>query len=395
MSRQIIIVTSHRVGESLGGVEKFIASFSEWCFLKNIETITISRALSVSPVKNFYGPILFDKIDETKPVKKMQLPYQLYYVGLTFFSLVALVTLLRLIKKSRLKNVNVIMIHAQDINFAALATVLAGKLIKVPTTIHQHGPYEKLLPSKHMRLLEQCINKVTSKLSDVIIATDKYTKSYLTTIVSTDRKINVIPVAVDTQHFETSSNGSVVNGDSFKIGYIGRLAPEKNIETLLYAFKEFKSVVNSPCKLVLVGDGDLSVILKQLTCKLGINESVEFEGFRADIRPALYNLDVFVLPSKVEGTPIALIEAMAAGKAIIASNIPSVCEIVDNGKDALLFDSNSISQLKDALLVLFNDPELRLKLGKKAKNRSRNYSVDIVFSKVLQSYKRTLSTYRS
>jgi glycosyltransferase involved in cell wall biosynthesis len=385
---ELVITTSHRVYDTLGGVEKFVESFSSWCGTHDIKVTVLSRSLSINPVKITYGQALIHRNEKIHFVKKVQLPFQLYYLGLSFFSLSAFIALLRLVKKSRLHGRKNLVFHSQDINFAALATVSVGKLMKIPTIIHQHGPYEKLLPSKNMRILEQSINKVTCCLCDFIIATDKYTKEYLTKIKINDKKIFVIPAAVENRFFEEIDCKACIDPLSiFKIGYIGRLSAEKNLEVLLFAFKEFRSTHSSECKLMIVGDGDLKSVLEKLTIHIGINESVEFTGFRTDIRPFLSTFDIFVLPSKIEGTPISLIEAMAAGKAIIASNIPAIREIIDDGKDALLFELNSYTQLKDKMSLLFSHPELRVKLGKNAKNKSQQYAADIVFSNFLELYK--------
>src|SRR5208283_3431516 len=113
---------------------------------------------------------------------------------------------------------------------------------------------------------------------------------------------------------------------------------------------------------VLVGDGKLRDPLKKLSSSLRIDNDVDFEGFQTNIVPFLSTLDVFVLPSKVEGTPISMIEAMAAGKAIAASRIPPIRAIVDDEKEALLFNPNASAELTAKLLALFNNSELRRKL---------------------------------
>jgi glycosyltransferase involved in cell wall biosynthesis len=383
LSTEIIIVTSHRVGESLGGVEKFITSLSEWCYRKNIQITTISRTLSFSPVKVTYGPIPVARIVETKSVKKIQLPFQLYYLGLGFFSLTALVVLLQLIKKSRLKNAKLMVLHSQDINFAALATVLAGKLSGTPTVIHQHGPYINLLRTKNMKIIEQSINRIVCKLSDRIVATDKYTQVYLLKIVSDTNKIRILPAGVEINLFRLKDDS---RSNDFKIGYVGRLSPEKNLETLILAFADFRRSINSTGRLLLIGDGESRASLEQLVAKLKIGRAVNFIGFRTNIKPFLSTFDVYVLPSNVEGTPISLLEAMAAGKAIVASNLPSINEIITDGKDAILFNPNNVEELTEALLKLYARVELRKRLGSNAQKTVTRYDVDKVFEKLVQIY---------
>lgn len=382
-----MIVASHRVSESFGGVEKFVISLSSWCDKNCFKVTVISRTLSILSVKTTHGSILESPHQETRLVKTVKLPFQLYYIGLSFFSLCAFIALLKHVKASRLKENKIIVLHSQDINFAALATVLAGKLSGIPTVIHQHGPYINLLRTKNMKIIEQSINKVVCKLSDRIIATDKYTQDYLLKNVSDPNKIRVLPAGVEINLFSSKDDSPQAKQDYFEIGYIGRLSPEKNLETLILAFADFRQSVNAPSRLILVGDGESRAPLEQLVERLKISEEVIFTGFRTNVKPFLSTFDVFILPSNVEGTPISLLEAMAAGKAIIASNLPSIREIVTNGKDALLFNSNNIGELTDALLRFHANPELRKKLGANAKKTVMDYDVNKVFEKLVQLYR--------
>ncbi len=397
----IVIITSHRVHDTLGGVEKFVTLFSSWCQKKGVKVTVLSRVLSLLPVKITRGAVSVPQEQRVKFVKKITLPFPIYYLCLSLFSLAAFIALLKLVKISRMSGNKLMILHSQELNFAAIATVLTGKLLKIPTVIHQHGPYIKLLPTKNMKIIEQSINKLVCKLSDVIIVTDKHTQNYLNRIVNDDEKIYVIPAGVDIHPLKNLKSEYDNNSlDHFKIGYIGRLSPEKNLETLILAFNDFKSIINYPCKLLIVGDGGLRTVLKQLVITLGINKHVEFTGFRTDIKPILSTLDLFVLPSKIEGTPISLLEAMSFGKAIIASNIPAIREILNDEKEAILFDPKSSEQLKKAMLRFYDDSSLRKKFGENAKKKASKYNIDDVCRRIFQVYceslrKKHLKSYRT
>jgi len=383
---ELIITSSHRIHDTIGGVEKFVASFSSWCIAKGIDVTIVSRVLSLKSIRITQNPVYSETNDRLKTVKKIQLSPQLYYLGLAVFSISAFFTLMRIIKRLRLHGSKLLVIHSQDTNFAALATVFAGKLLNVHTVIHQHGPYQELLSSKNMKMIEQNINKVTCRFSNLVIATDIYTAEYLKKLVSDKTRIRVIPAAVNINLYDIPEKEGFFNKSYFTIGYIGRLSTEKNLELLLRAFKEFKLVANVPCKLVLVGDGKLRLSLKQLATTLKINGDIVFTGFQKNILPFLSSFDVFVLPSKIEGTPISLIEAMAAGKAIIASKIPPIEAIVADEKEALLFNPDNSAELKDKLLAFFDDSELCKKLGSNARNKSKEYDAEIIFGQILKEY---------
>jgi glycosyltransferase involved in cell wall biosynthesis len=97
-------------------------------------------------------------------------------------------------------------------------------------------------------------------------------------------------------------------------------------------------------------------------------------------------MDVFVFLSESEGSPIAILEAMAAGKAIIASKIPAIREIVRNGKEAILVDPHSMVDLKRAMLLLFNDSDLRDELARKVRERAELYDIDRVYGQMVKLY---------
>jgi glycosyltransferase involved in cell wall biosynthesis len=388
----LLIVTSHRVSDTFGGVEKFVESYSKWCCERGIKTTVVSRSLSINPVKVSCGAKVKVPAEGNIAVKKIKMHFFFYYLGLASFSFLAFLYLLNLIKKLRLTCEKSIVIHSQAINFAALATVSAGRLTKTPTIIHQHGPYQNLIPSKLVKVIEQSINQVTCKLAGIIITTDDSSAQYIQRIASQNsNKLNVIPAGIDIKSFNVSKVKPKGPADCFKIGYVGRLSPEKNLDTLLLGFKSFIVSTGANCKLMLVGDGELRDSLKDLAIKLGINSFVEFTGFQKNVKAYLTLFDVFILPSKIEGTPISLMEAMSAGKAIITSGIPSIRQIIDDKKDGLLFDPNAARQLTDLITILYNNPSYRLYLGENAKEKSKQYDFSVVFSKILKCYYSVLS----
>ena len=117
-----------------------------------------------------------------------------------------------------------------------------------------------------------------------------------------------------------------------------------------------------------------------------MDDKVVFTGFRQDVNRLLSALDVFVLPSYTEGCPTALLEAMASGKAIIASNIPSVKDIVRDGKEAILVNPYDAEELKQAILRLYTSSSLRTELGHRAEKRAEAYSIYEICRRILKLY---------
>jgi glycosyltransferase involved in cell wall biosynthesis len=103
---------------------------------------------------------------------------------------------------------------------------------------------------------------------------------------------------------------------------------------------------------------------------LGVHERVRFLGHRDDVPALLAASDAFVLPSLFEGTPLALLEAMATGMPVVSSAIPGTDEVVSNGETGLLVRAGDPDALADALRRIVGEPELRARLGAAARRRA-------------------------
>ena len=145
--------------------------------------------------------------------------------------------------------------------------------------------------------------------------------------------------------------------------------PKKDHETLLRAVSLVPGVV-----LVLAGDGQLSEQLHTLADELGIASRVRFLGKRMDVPRLLKAVDVYVQPSLWEGFGIAALEAMAAGKPVVASNVPGLAEVI--GDAGLLFSIGNAGQLAQHISTLLGDANYRQRLGQAAQKRSWMFSLD-------------------
>jgi glycosyltransferase involved in cell wall biosynthesis len=140
------------------------------------------------------------------------------------------------------------------------------------------------------------------------------------------------------------------------VGYIGQLIARKDISTLLTAFAKWG---RDDARLVLVGEGDARGALDAQAKALGIINRVLFTGFRHDRLAWLKSFDVFVLPSHLEGIPRCLMEAMAAGIPVIASDIPGNRDIVHHEKTGLLFPLSDVGALATALDTMGSDAAVK------------------------------------
>jgi len=142
------------------------------------------------------------------------------------------------------------------------------------------------------------------------------------------------------------------------IGAIGRLEPQKGFDILIRALREIDGAT-----LVLVGDGSERGRLEELARELGVAERVAFIGWSDQVRGYLGSFDVFALPSRFEGFPLAVLEALLARAAVVAADVGSVAEAVRDGETGLLVPAEDPVALAAAMRRLLADEGLRRRLG--------------------------------
>jgi glycosyltransferase involved in cell wall biosynthesis len=152
----------------------------------------------------------------------------------------------------------------------------------------------------------------------------------------------------------------------------------------MYLLKAMAGVWQShpDTRLVYVGKGDLEAELKEEALRLGASNRVVFLGWRDDIPEIMNALDVFVLPSLNEGMGRVLVEAMAAGKPIVASRVGGILDLVKDGQNGLLVEPRDTSALCDAIEKLLADKTLRDAMGKRGKDLAQNFSVGTMVEKI-------------
>jgi len=146
------------------------------------------------------------------------------------------------------------------------------------------------------------------------------------------------------------------------VGMVGRLVPVKDHLTAFRALEHLPEV-----HLALIGDGELRQALSAEAGRLGIGPRVHFTGWVEDVPAVLAELDVVVLSSRNEGTPLALIEAAAAARPVVATNVGGVASVVVDGRTGCLVPPSRPEALAAALRRLLDDPAERLRLGEAAR----------------------------
>jgi glycosyltransferase involved in cell wall biosynthesis/peptidoglycan/xylan/chitin deacetylase (PgdA/CDA1 family) len=154
------------------------------------------------------------------------------------------------------------------------------------------------------------------------------------------------------------------------IGAVARLSPEKGLDRLVEAFARVRNA-RPAAQLTLVGDGPERARLESLAARLGLGGSVIFTGRQENVRPWLAGFDVFALPSLTEGIPLALLEAMAVGVPVVASDVGGIPEVVNSPACGRLVPPGDRGALEEALTELLGNPGARDALGRAGAARVR------------------------
>jgi glycosyltransferase involved in cell wall biosynthesis len=175
------------------------------------------------------------------------------------------------------------------------------------------------------------------------------------------RKVHVIPHGVPPSLHASRGNGRVP-----ELLFVGRLSPEKGLDVLLRALALLPGRL--PFHLTVAGDGPLRHELEGLACHLGLNGRVAWRGFCEQTADLLGVTDVCVVPSRAESFGLAVVEAMAAGVACVASCTGGIREMITNGLDGLLVAPDDPHALAERLEDVLTDRRLRTALGRAARD---------------------------
>jgi glycosyltransferase involved in cell wall biosynthesis len=266
---------------------------------------------------------------------------------------------------------------------------LAAWLAGVPIIVHTfHGHVLKGYFGRLKSWTFIQIERILARMSTRLITLSNGLKKELIELgVGNEKKFAVIPLGLELKPFLENEN----NRGTFKkelglseknllVGIVGRLVPIKGhryfldmANRLLEEFrgqslesenKSLKSGVKSTeIKFVIVGDGELRQELEENAKSLGIEEDVIFTGFRHDLKEVYADMDVLVLTSLNEGTPVSIIEAMASGKPVVANDVGGVSSLIKDNETGFLVKTHDGKALSEGVLKLMKDPDLRQKFG--------------------------------
>jgi glycosyltransferase involved in cell wall biosynthesis len=243
------------------------------------------------------------------------------------------------------------------------------------------------------------LEEESAKNATLMVTVSKYSSEKMVQFYDVDEaKIRIVPNGVDTQRFKPSEGGETIKrqigiDSKLCVLFVGRLIPRKGLPFLIEAakqvVKEFSETV-----FVVVGNGPLKNNLLAYLEKIKLSANFVFLGdVDESVLPALYNCsDVFALPSIQEGQGIALLEAQATAKPVVAFDVGGVHEAMLDKETGLLVKPDS-RELAESILRLLANWSLREKMGSKGREFvSDNFSWDVCAQKMLQVYREASAT---
>lgn len=280
-----------------------------------------------------------------------------------------------------------------------IAALCAGVPVKVHT-FHGHifDGYFSPLKAKLFLLIERTLALITDKVitvSDLIQA--EIVGRLKVTGVS---KSLVMPLGLELEKFVDCHKNkgrlrSRIGADdsTLLVGIVGRLVPIKNHKMFIDVCRAVRDEkIGLKVKFVIIGDGELRPYLEDLVSKSGLNDTVVFTGWIEDLTSVYADLDIVALTSLNEGTPVSIIEAMAAAKAVIATDVGGVRDLFDDGANGVLISNGDADGFRKELVALLMDAQRRRLLGENGRNFVvKKYSKDRLLKDMSSLYEELCS----
>ena len=278
--------------------------------------------------------------------------------------------------------------------------LIAAKLARVPVKVwsklSMSSYYEKGIPPKGFQKF-MLSTRVTGLCVDRILSVSDLAGEEVVKQVGFKEKVTTVNVPVSVERFIGSVNSMVreefkFNEHDFIIGAVGHFVEVKGWDIAVDSFAlVHKSYPNS--KLFLIGKKTSESFYQKIMVKIrdyGLSESVVLAGNRSDIPEVLKACDLFILPSRSEGTPASLIEAMAAGLPSIATSTGGIPEVIKHNVNGLLFQRDNSADLAEKVISLISNKALRAKFSEMGQKNLHKYSLDVYVETVFSHYSQLL-----
>lgn len=316
-----------------------------------------------------------------------------------YFALPTVKELKKVFKEEKIDVVHVVLPMGSGV-----AATLAAKSLNIKVVTASHSQPENLFMDMP-KIIQPTLGKIWNKYlawlyrkADLIIYPAEFGRNLLHHLVGKEKPSTIISNGVNIERYKIKEIGDFhdrfnIPKDTIKIVYVGRLYPEKSIDTLIKAIPHI--IKKHPnVHVMLAGAGHFRPKLEKLVDSLKVNKYVTFLGLVSDEDKILaYNAgDIFISPSFAELEGMTVLEAMACGKPIIVPDAQMNAAkffIDDNG---FLFETENYEDLAEKALRLITDPDLRKKQGKNSLEKSKNYAINKSVDLLEETYYQVLKS---
>lgn len=340
-----------RTTEIMGGAETVVIELSKELARKGYDN-------TIGILNNIYKP----NMDLAAAAKHFDIPVEVFPCR-GKIDLRAVWAIRRFVKE---RDIRIIHAHGYKPRFYALLSCFPNHAVPV-TTCHLWNDYN-LRQSLYVRL-----DKLWLRGFKRVVAVSPAIQGEITTAKPGVNRVSVIENGIDTQQYNGHHSKTRLRKKYGLpqrrqiIGSVGRLVHQKGYDMFLKAAQAL--VRTHPGLLfVIVGDGVLRTELERLASQLHLGEHVCFLGEKKEIAELLATFDIFVLSSRDEGIPMVLLEAMSAGKPVVATHVGGVPKVVEHGKSGLLVQPRP-ELLERAIAELLSDKQRARRLGRTARER--------------------------
>lgn len=263
---------------------------------------------------------------------------------------------------------------------------------RIPWVCFFHGLTTENMKVRVYHLIDKISHLFASRLIIISDAMRNQVFSRLnknrTTVI---RNAVELPANIDRQNKKESFLKELeIHPDRKLLVVVGRLSPEKGVDVFMEAFAELYETEKA-VHAVIVGDGQERGDLEQLAKKLDCEKGVSFTGFRSSVAEFIQSATIVVIPSRSEGIPNVLLEAMSFGRAVVATSVGGIPEVVQHKKEALLVEPERPTKLASAIKELLDDATMRESLARAGRKKvEENFSPEARKQQILSVYRDVL-----
>ncbi len=366
---KVLLVTTHL---NYGGITNYILTLARSLRKKGVDVLVASSG----------GEVEAEFAKDGIGHKRVDIGTKFEFSPRVFL---AVRTLAKLIRDEKIT-----LVHGHT-RVSQVASSFAARTTKIPYVSTCHGFFRPRLG-----------RKLFGFWGERVIAISEGVREHLVEDLKVDpRKIELVYNGVELDKFSRSYSENDLRDfksclgmkDASIIGTIGRLSPVKGHKFFIEAFKAI-SLKRGGLRGLIVGDGPEENSLKRLVKDMGLEGSFSFLRSTCDTGKLLAIMDIFVFPSLKEGLGLSLLEAMAAGRACVASDVGGIKDIIRDYNTGLLVKPESPMKLETAIVELLENDDLRKDLGENARDLvTKSFSLDTMTEEILDVYEKAQGFY--